>query len=42
MIPCEIKNAKSPDIFEEKIKLWTTDKRPCILCKRYISNVGFV
>ena len=30
----EIKNAKSLDIFKEKIKLWTTDKYPCRLCKR--------
>ena len=38
----EIKNAKSLDIFKEKIKLWTTDKCPCRLCKRYIGNLGSV
>ena len=42
IVPCKIKNAKSLDIFKEKIKLWTTDKCPCRLCKRYIGNVGFV
>ena len=40
-IPCEIKNAKSLDIFKGKIKLWTTDKCPCRLYKRYVGNVGF-
>ena len=24
------------------IKLWTKDKCPCRLCKRYIGNVGFI
>ena len=42
IVPCEIKNAKSLDIFKEKIKLWTTDKCLRRLCKRYISNVDFV
>ena len=32
IVPCEIKNAKSLDIFKEK-KLWTTDKCPCRFCK---------
>ena len=41
IIPCEIKNAKSLDIFKEKIKLWTTGKCLCRLCKRYIGTVGF-
>ena len=40
--PCEIKNAKSLDIFLKKIKLWTREKCPCRLCKRYIGNVGFI
>ena len=43
IIPCEIKSAKSLDIFlKKKTKLWTTDKCPCRLCKRYIGNVGFI
>ena len=42
IVPCEIKNAKSIDIFSKKIKLWTTDICPCRLCKRYIGNVGFI
>ena len=32
-VPCETKNAKSLDIFKEKIKLWTTDKCSCRFCK---------
>ena len=42
IFPCEIKNAKSLDIFKEKIKVWTRDKCPWRLCKRYIGNVGFI
>ena len=39
--PCQIKNPKSLDIFKEKVKLWTTGKCTCRLCKRKIGNVGF-
>ena len=42
IVPCEIKNAKSLDIFKKRIKLWTINKCPCRLCKRYIGNVGFI
>ena len=42
IVPCEIKNAKSLDIFKKRIKLCTTDKCPCRLCKKYIGNVGFI
>ena len=38
--PCVIKTAKSLDICKEKVKLWTTNKCPCRLCKRY--NVSLV
>ena len=42
IVPCEIKNAKSLDIFNEKIELCKTDKCPYSLCKKYIGNhVGF-
>ena len=33
---------KSHKIFFFYIKLWTTDKCPCRLCKRHIGNVGFI
>ena len=42
IVRCEIKIAKSLDVFKEKIKLWTTNKCLCRLCERYIGNVGFV
>ena len=42
IVLCKIKNAKSLDVFKEKVKLWTTDICPCRPCKRYIGNVGFV
>ena len=42
IVPCEIKNAKiTRYFFLKKIKLWTTGKCPCRLCKRYIGNTGF-
>ena len=41
IVPCDIKNAKSLDIFKEK-KLCITDKCLCRLRKRYIGNIGFV
>ena len=42
LIPSEIKNAKSLNIFTEKIKSWTTDKCPCRLCTMYVGNIGFI
>ena len=42
LIPSDIKSANSLRIFKEKIKIWTTDKCPCRLCKTYIGNVGFI
>ena len=42
IVPCEIKNTKSLDIFKEKIKLWKTDKCPFRLCKRHIGNLELV
>ena len=42
IVPYKIRNAKSIDTFLKKIKLWTTDKCPCRLCKRYIGNEDFI
>ena len=42
IVLCEIKNPNSLDIFLKIIKLCTTDKCPCRLCKRYIGNAGFI
>ena len=41
IVPSEIKNAKSLQIFFKKVELWTTDKYSCRPCKRYIGIVGF-
>ena len=37
-----IKTVTSPLLFKKEIKLWTTFKCPCRLCKIYISNVSTV
>ena len=42
IVPGKSKNEVSLDIFEEKVKLETTGKCPCRLCKRHIGNIGFV
>ena len=42
LISSEIKSAKSLNIFQAKIKSWTTDKCPCRLCKMYVGNIGFI
>ena len=41
-VPSDIRSANSLEMFEEKIKFWTTDKCPCRLCKTYIGNVDFI
>ena len=40
IVPCEIKNAKSLDIFFKNKALG--NRCPCRLCERYIGNVGFI
>ena len=42
LVPSDIRRANSLEICKEKIKSWTTDKRPCRLCKAYIGKVGFI
>ena len=42
LIPSEIKNTKSLNIFKEKIKSWTTNKCPSRLCKMYVGNIDFI
>ena len=41
-IPEEIKNSKSLNIFKQKIKIWLPLKCPCILCKVYVPNLGYI
>ena len=42
LIPIELRNLTSLNAFESKIKSWSTQQCPCRLCKKYISNLGFV
>ena len=42
LIPTSIKNTQSLDVFKSNIKLWTTDKCQSRLCRKYISNLGFI
>ena len=38
----EIKNTKSLNIFKHGIKTWIPLKCPCILCKLYVPNLGYI
>ena len=42
LVPDSIREVKTLSIFKNKIKAWTTDKRPCRLCENYIGQVGFI
>ena len=42
ILPKDIKDSESLDIFKRKIKKWIPWKRPCKLCKTYILQVGFI
>ena len=37
-----IKNATWLGLFKKEIKIWKTDKCPCMLCKIHVSSVGLV
>ena len=41
LLPGEIKKCKSLDSFKQTIKSWIPDF-PCILCKQYVENLGFI
>ena len=42
LIPQEIKESESLDIFYSKIKKWTPSNCPCKLCKIYAKDLGFI
>ena len=42
MIPLEIKNSGSVEIFKTKVRNWEPKDCYCYLCKTYINNQGFV
>ena len=42
LVPTEIKQSESLDVFKMKIKKWTPFECPCRLCRTYIPQVGFI
>ena len=42
LVPQDIRSAKSLSQFIRKIKSWIPDGCPCILCRTYIGQVGYV
>ena len=42
MVPLEIKNSGSVEIFKTKIRNWEPKDCYCYLCKTYVNNLGFV
>ena len=42
LIPSNIKDTNSVEVFKNQIKNWIPDHCPCRLCKIYIHKVGFI
>ena len=42
ILPIDIKDSESLDIFKRKIKKWIPWECPCKLCKTYVLQVGFI
>ena len=42
ILPKDIKDSESLDIFKRKIKKWIPSECPCRLCKKYVLQVGFI
>ena len=42
ILPKEIKDSKTLNIFKTKIKKWVPRECPCRLCKTYVPQVGFI
>ena len=42
LLPEELKNASSLQIFKNKLKEWKPINCTCRLCKTYIQHVGFI
>ena len=42
LIPSDIKDIDSVEVFKNGIKNWITDNYPYRLCKTYIHQVGFI
>ena len=42
ILPKDIKDSQSLDIFKSKVKKWIASECPCRLCKTYVPQVGFI
>ena len=42
LVPIELKEINSLKEFKNKIKKWKPVKRPCKLCRPYISGAGYI
>ena len=42
ILPIDIKDSESLDIFKRKIKKWIPTECLCKLCKAYVPQVGFI
>ena len=42
LVPSDIRDRITEQIFRQKIKKWKPDRYPCRLCKIYIPNLGFI
>ena len=42
ILPKEIKDSKTLNVFKTKIKKWVPRECPCRLCKTYVPQVGFI
>ena len=42
LVPFDIKDCGTKQIFRQKVKKWKPGRCPCRLCKIYIPNLGFI
>ena len=42
LVPEDVKQSESFEIFKKKIKQWAPSRCPCRLCRIYLQNIGFV
>ena len=42
LIPSDMKDTESVEVFKNRIKNWIPDNCPCRLCKTYIHEVDFI
>ena len=42
IVPFEIRNARSLEVFPAKIKSWIPENCPCRVCLTYIHEVGYI